>query len=54
MNLYVVQGIRTDKGPLKDIIIGVAPFLAMMLLLCAVLIYVPQLVLWLPNQMLGK
>ncbi|MDF1594063.1 MAG: TRAP transporter large permease [Desulfobacterales bacterium] len=54
MNLYVVQGIRTDKGPLKDIIIGVVPFLTMMLLLCAVLIYVPQLVLWLPNQMLGK
>lgn len=54
MNLYVVQGIRLDGGPLKDIVVGVAPFLIMMLLMCGILIYVPQLVLWLPGQMLGK
>ncbi len=54
MNLYVVQGIRTDKGPLQDIVIGVMPFLVMMILMCGVLIYFPQLVLWLPGQMLGK
>jgi C4-dicarboxylate transporter DctM subunit len=53
MNLYVVQGIRTDKGPLKDIIIGVLPFLLMMLLLVGTLIYFPELVLWLPERMLG-
>lgn len=53
MNLYVVQGIRTDNGPLKDIIIGVLPFLCTMLVLVGVLIYVPELVLWLPDKMLG-
>jgi TRAP-type C4-dicarboxylate transport system permease large subunit len=53
MNLYVVQGIRTDKGPLKDIIIGVLPFLFTMLLLVGVLIYIPELVLWLPDRMFG-
>jgi tripartite ATP-independent transporter DctM subunit len=53
MNLYVVQGIRPDKGPMKDIVIGVLPFLAMMVLVLAVLIYFPDIVLWLPNRMLG-
>ncbi|MBE0584686.1 MAG: TRAP transporter large permease [Desulfofustis sp.] len=53
MNLYVVQGIRTDNGPLKDVIIGVLPFLLTMLLMVGVMIYVPELVLWLPDRMLG-
>lgn len=53
MNLYVVQGIRTDNGPLKDIVIGVIPFLLMMILMCAALIYFPQLVLWLPGKMMA-
>ena len=53
MNLYVVQGIRTDKGPMKDIIIGMLPFLAMMVVLLALLIYFPILALWLPGKMIG-
>jgi TRAP-type C4-dicarboxylate transport system permease large subunit len=53
MNLYVVQGIRTDKGPMKDIIIGMLPFLAMMGVLLALLIYFPILALWLPGKMIG-
>lgn len=53
MNLYVVQGIRTDNGPLKDVIIGVLPFLLTMLVLVGVMIYVPEIVLWLPGKMLG-
>ncbi len=53
MNLYVVQGIRTDNGPLKDVIIGVLPFLLTMLLMVGVMIYLPELVLWLPDRMLG-
>jgi len=54
MNLYVVQGIRLEKGPLKDIFIGTIPFLLMMFLLLVALIYWPDLALWLPNRMIGR
>ncbi|HDR16103.1 MAG TPA: TRAP transporter large permease [Desulfobacteraceae bacterium] len=53
MNLYVVQGIRPDGGPLKDVVVGVVPFLMMMLVMVALLIYFPGLALWLPGQMMG-
>ena len=53
MNLYVVQGVRPDKGPLKDVIVGSLPFLAMMFVMLILLIYFPSLALWLPNQMIG-
>ncbi len=54
MNLYVVQGVRGDKGPMKDIMIGVLPFLALMVLLMIALIYFPSLVTWLPQYMMGS
>ncbi len=50
MNLYVVQGIRMDKGPLKDVAIGMLPFLIMMIVMLGILIYWPDLALWLPNR----
>ena len=53
MNLYVVQGIRTTKGPMMDIVIGMVPFLAMMFLLMVALIYFPPLATWLPGYMMG-
>ena len=53
MNLYVVQGIRTRKGPMRDIIVGMLPFSAMMLLLLVALIYYPPLATWLPKYMMG-
>ena len=53
MNLYVVQGIRGDKGPLKDVAIGMLPFLAMMVVLLGLLIYFPAIALWLPNKLFG-
>jgi tripartite ATP-independent transporter DctM subunit len=48
MNLYVVQGIRKE-GLITDIIVGVLPFLAMMLLLVVLLVLFPDLALWLPR-----
>jgi tripartite ATP-independent transporter DctM subunit len=54
INLYVVQGIRTDKGPMKDIAIGSLPFLIMMVVMCGILIYYPDLALYLPNKIYGK
>ena len=53
MNLYVVQGVRPDKGPLNDVIVGSLPFLAMMFVMVILLIYFPSISLWLPNQMIG-
>ena len=53
MNLYVVQGIRTTKGPMMDIVIGMIPFFAMMILLMVALIYFPLLATWLPGYMMG-
>jgi len=49
----VVQGIRTSKGPMMDIVIGTLPFLAMMMILLVVLIYFPLLATWLPGYMMG-
>jgi C4-dicarboxylate transporter, DctM subunit len=53
MNLYVMQGIRTDKGPLKDVAVGIVPFLIMMVVLLGLLIYFPGIALYLPNKLFG-
>ncbi len=52
MNLYVVQGIRRE-GSISDVIVGVLPFLFMMLLMTAMIWFYPQIVLWLPKQSMG-
>lgn len=52
MNLYVVQGIRKE-GSIADVIIGVLPFLAMMLLLVVLLWAWPDIALWLPRMSFG-
>ena len=51
MNLFVVHGIRPDKGPIQDAIRGALPYAVMMILFTIFLIYVPQVVLWLPAKM---
>jgi len=48
LNLYVVQGIRT-KGPITDVMYGTLPFMAIMLILTALIIYFPGIALWLPG-----
>lgn len=52
MNLYVVQGIR-GRGKITEVIAGVMPFLAMMLLLVVLLWLFPGLALWLPGRLMG-
>ncbi len=51
VNLFVVQSVRSqsDLGPIRDVMIGVTPFLFMMLIMIGVLIAFPSLALWLPN-----
>ncbi|MBL4727662.1 MAG: TRAP transporter large permease [Rhizobiaceae bacterium] len=50
INLYVVHGVRTRGGKFNDMSIGVIPFLIAMLLLIALLLAVPDVAIWLPNQ----
>jgi tripartite ATP-independent transporter DctM subunit len=51
MNLFVVHGIRPDKGGIEDAIWGALPYAAIMILFTLLLIAVPQLVTWLPAHM---
>jgi TRAP-type C4-dicarboxylate transport system permease large subunit len=51
MNLYVVQGVRRDGGPFADVVRGALPYAVLMLLFAALLIAVPEIVLWLPETM---
>jgi TRAP-type C4-dicarboxylate transport system permease large subunit len=51
MNLFVVHGIRPDKGGIQDAIWGALPYAAIMILFTLLLIVAPQLVLWLPGKM---
>lgn len=53
MNLFVVQGIRTDGGPVADVIRGAIPYAVIMILFALLLIVVPGLATWLPNFMRG-
>ena len=50
VNLYVVQGIRQRPGPFGDVAWGAMPFVIMMILLVFLLIFFPQIALFLPQQ----
>ena len=49
-----MQGIRTDGGSIADVIMGAIPFVITLILFTILMIYFPQIALWLPNQMMGK
>jgi tripartite ATP-independent transporter DctM subunit len=51
MNLFVVHGIRPDKGGIQDAIWGALPYAVIMILFTIFLIYAPGVVLWLPANM---
>lgn len=53
MNLFVVQGIRPDGGPVADVIKGAIPYAIIMILFALALIAVPGLATWLPQLMRG-
>ena len=50
MNLYVVQGVRGDGGPFRDVVAGAAPYAALMLVFTSALIFFPAIVMWLPEM----
>ena len=47
--LYVLQGMRRDGGPITDIFSGVMPFVLVYILAVVILMWLPQIALWLPN-----
>jgi tripartite ATP-independent transporter DctM subunit len=51
MNLFVVHGIRPDKGGIEDAIWGALPYALIMILFTLLLMAVPQLATWLPAHM---
>ncbi|MFK7967193.1 MAG: TRAP transporter large permease [Burkholderiaceae bacterium] len=50
MNLFVVHGIRKDHGSIRDAIRGGLPYAVIMLLFGLLMISVPELVTWLPQN----
>lgn len=53
MNLFVVQGIRPDKGPVADVIRGAIPYATIMILFAILIIVFPSIVTWLPELVRG-
>jgi tripartite ATP-independent transporter DctM subunit len=51
MNLFVVHGIRPDKGGIQDAMWGALPYAAIMIAFTILLIALPQLATWLPGKM---
>jgi tripartite ATP-independent transporter DctM subunit len=51
MNLFVVHGIRPDKGGIEDAIYGALPYAVIMILFTLLIMAVPQIVTWLPANM---
>ncbi len=47
--LYVLQGMRKDAGPITDIFTGVMPFMFVYILAILILMWFPQVALWLPK-----
>jgi tripartite ATP-independent transporter DctM subunit len=49
--LYVLQGMRRDAGPITDIFSGVMPFMFVYILALLILMWFPDIALWLPRVM---
>jgi C4-dicarboxylate transporter DctM subunit len=50
LNVYVIKGIAKDV-PMYDIFKGITPFLICQIILVIILLFVPELALFLPNMM---
>jgi len=49
MNLFVVHGIRPDKGGIEDVAWGVLPYIIILILFTCLLMAFPGLATWLPQ-----
>jgi tripartite ATP-independent transporter DctM subunit len=53
LNLFVIQGLMPGSNA-REVTVGTTPYVLLMILLVAVLFFVPDLALWLPRQMMAK
>lgn len=51
MNIFVVQGVRRDGGPVGDVLRGVIPYVVILMLFTVLIWCFPEIVLWLPQNM---
>jgi C4-dicarboxylate transporter, DctM subunit len=51
--LYVLHGMRKDKGPITDVFRGVMPFMTVYIFAIALLMAFPSIALWLPKWVMG-
>ena len=51
LNLYVVQNLRPAGSDMNDVFLGIVPFLGSFLVFITMMIYFPDLALWLPTLM---
>ena len=59
MNLFILQGVSsasggTGSGTIKEIYLGVLPFLLALLAILVLVILVPEVALWLPNSAFAR
>jgi C4-dicarboxylate transporter, DctM subunit len=54
VNLFAVLGAAGKDTNVVDVVRGVMPFIALEIVVLIILVAVPELSTWLPNQMLGK
>ena len=54
MNLFVVQGIRTDGGSYSDVTRGARPYVFIMMAFTIVLMLFPKIVMFLPDMLAGR
>lgn len=54
MNLFVVHGVRTDGGSYSDVIWGSFPYVIVMIAFTVLLMFFPDIVMWLPDRLAGR
>jgi TRAP-type mannitol/chloroaromatic compound transport system permease large subunit len=52
--MFYVKGVAPDEVSMMDIIKSVPPFVVIQFIGLMIVIFVPQVALWLPTQMIGK
>ncbi|MFC1967366.1 TRAP transporter large permease subunit [Chloroflexota bacterium] len=53
LNLFIMKGIAPPEVSMKDIIWGAMPFALLEIIGLALVIIFPQIIMWLPNRMMG-
>ncbi len=51
LNIYVMKGVLRDEISLEELFIGAAVFVPLILIVLAILIFIPELATWLPEKM---